>query len=390
MKVFIRNSFVFFVELLSLLNKFIPKNNKIILFYTNPKYNDNVRALLQWCVENVSQQDFVLYSCVKIALPYKNKHVFFISRVQGLFVFLRAKYVFYDVGTTRIRPSKEQIVVQLWHGTPLKKIGRSVSPYRKKERLNAFSFVITTSTEFKQVFAEAFECSEEQVLIFEYPRNDYLLQPEYKVLKLYQNQTYKKNILWMPTFRKSYYDGMSNREQCHNFALSFFSGHKDLRILNDYLCDKEYFLTIKLHPASIDNSLLFPDFSNIKIFNNLEYASLNVQNYSFVSCFDVLITDYSSIYFDWILLDRPLAFTVDDIDAYSEERGFVFNNPLEYMPGEIIHSQKEFYNFIEKLSGDVDNYALQRKQVREYAHTTEWNGDACKKIIEYVGLLDLQ
>ncbi len=390
MKVFIRNSFVFFVELLSLLNKVIPKNKKIILFYTNPKYNDNVRALLQWCVENLSQQDLVLYSCVRIPTTEFSKNIFFISRFRGLFIFLKAKYVFYDIGTTWIRPSEHQIVGQLWHGTPLKKIGRSVSPYRKKERLNAFSFVITTSKEFKQIFAEAFECSEEQVLIFEYPRNDYLLQPEYKVLKLYQNQTYKKNILWMPTFRKSYYDGMGHREQCHDFALSFFSDNRELKILNEYLCDKEYFLTIKLHPASIDNSLLFPNFSNIKIFNNLEYASLNVQNYSFVSCFDVLITDYSSIYFDWVLLDRPLAFTIDDIDEYSEERGFVFDNPLEYMPGEIIHSQKEFYNFIEKLSGDADNYVLQRKQIREYAHSTKWNGDACKKIIEYVGLLDHQ
>ena len=47
---------------------------------------------------------------------------------------------------------------------------------------------------------------------------------------------------------------------------------------------------------------------------------------------DALITDYSSAYFDYMLLNRPIAFTVEDIEEYRKKRGFVFDNPFEYMP----------------------------------------------------------
>lgn len=383
MRNFLQILLIILSEILSFFNKFIPKSDKKILFFSNPSYNDNARALLQWSVENLPQGKYSFYSCVKISTNGEKNNIKFISRVKGLFVFLRAKYVFYDIGTTRIRPSEKQMVVQLWHGTPLKMIGRSVSKIKKQERLDDFSFVITTSEKFLKVFALAFECDEKKVRLFEYPRNDYLLKPDFSILQNYQNKVYKKNILWMPTFRKSFLDKNTG---VNTFSLPYFEDMKGLEDLNEYLRNNDSFLTVKLHPADISNSLSFPFFSNIKIFNIQEYNSYNIPNYSFVSCFDMLITDYSSIYFDWLLLDRPMAFTINDLAEYSSQRGFIFENPLEYMPGEIIRSTDQFYEVLDRIINNIDNFSVDRKRLRDYSHSVNWNGDACEQIMNYLGI----
>ena len=59
---------------------------------------------------------------------------------------------------------------------------------------------------------------------------------------------------------------------------------------------------------------------------------------------DALITDYSSVYFDYLLLDKPIGFTVDDMELYIKDRGFIFNNPEEYMPGKRYIMNMNFMN----------------------------------------------
>ena len=372
-------------NLLSFLNEFIPKDENKILFYTNQSYNDNVMALLLWCTENGYQEKFSLYSCVKISVPDSQKNIFFISRLKGLFVFLKAKYVFYDVGTTRIKPVSTQKVVQIWHGTPLKKIGRVVANTIKNDRFNDFSFIITTSEKFIDIFSEAFECTVDQVKVFEYPRCDYLLKPDRHLFERYQQKTYKKNILWMPTFRNSQY-GVSEYRQKKNISLPFFENAEDIGSLNEILKELDFFLTIKLHPAAVENFLSFPNYTNIKVFTNKNFKSLNVPNYSFVACFDALITDYSSIFFDWLLLDRPLAFTVDDISEYREQRGFVFDNPFDYMPGKILQTKSQLYDFFNDIAKDRDGYREMRNEVKRMSHSAKWQGDACKTLLDYLGI----
>lgn len=380
MKSIFRKIFVVLAELLSMLNQFIPKNNNMILFYTNPTYNDNVRALFQWCAENLSQQDFILYSCVKIPISGFAKNIFFISRIQGFFVFLRARFVFYDVGTTRIRPSAHQMVVQLWHGTPLKRIGRSVSHYENKERLNAFSFVITTSKAFKQVFSEAFECPLEKVVVSGYPRNDFLFSPARHIVE----GGYKRRVLWMPTFRQSLRDGSKDAGKIP-CGISMFRCPDDLYALDAFLQRHEVFLAIKHHPLSVQNNVEFPEFRNIQIINNASYRALNVQNYSFVATFDCLITDYSSVYFDYLLLNRPIGFVVEDIERYRDTRGFTFENPLEMMPGAIIQTKDDFLAFISSLDA-ADEYESRRLELRDLIHSKVQDNSACERILRFVGI----
>ena len=94
---------------------------------------------------------------------------------------------------------------------------------------------------------------------------------------------------------------------------------------------------------------------------------------------DALITDYSSVYFDYMLLDRPIAFATGDIDFYNEERGFIFENPKEYMPGMEIKNIYDVEKFIADTINGMDEFKEARHQVNEKVNYYK-DGDSCERI----------
>jgi len=112
---------------LNLANKIIPKKPNTMFFYSNLGFRDNVKSLYDYCIKKG------LNSCFKITVAtdeYEKyassapENVKFVSCTRGILSFLRSKYCFYSFGKYPIKPSKNQKVVNLWHGMPLKNIGR--------------------------------------------------------------------------------------------------------------------------------------------------------------------------------------------------------------------------------------------------------------------------
>lgn len=373
---------LFFANIFSLINQILPKKNAILFFTNINDFNDNNRALFEYIISSKLNEKYkIYYSTPKINEFLVAKNVKYINIYKGLWVYLFSKYVFYDGGTTKIKPSKKQVVLSLWHGTPLKKIGRITEKSSKYDRFNDFTYVLTTSENCKKIFSDSFECSIDKVVVSGYPRNDYLFKP----LNSIKNSKFDKKILWMPTFRYSIRNDENDIDESKLYEISIFKNLEELKILDLFLQEKNVLLVIKHHPLSIQNNVDFPDFQNIKIINNNTYRELNVQNYSFVGSFDCLLTDYSSVYFDFLLLNRPIGFVIDDIEKYKNTRGFTFENPLEMMPGKIIQDKEDFYNFI-KLLHSKDEYEHKRNRIKSYIHTKIDDNTACKNILELINL----
>ena len=117
-------------------------------------------------------------------------------------------------------------------------------------------------------------------------------------------------------------------------------------LLELLLKEKRYLLIIKPHPMDIIDKYDFPSSQNIKFIHNDELLKHNVQLYELLSNSDSLITDYSSVFIDYLSTQKPIAFTVGDIEDYSANRGFIFNPPLDYLPGEIIRNVDQFIEYI--------------------------------------------
>lgn len=282
-------------------------------------------------------------------------------------------------------PSKSQISVDFWHATTFKKINKMIDPEYKYD---IFTYITATSEMYRPIFAESFGCELERVIVNGHPRNDYLFDNVNELEKLnIVKSDYKKLVMWMPTYRFSYNEVQRDTdwEFLTEAGLPIFKTEEDVIKLNDYLKTNNVLLLIKLHPAQNTEMFKYIDRSNIVFLTNTQLDTLGIHFYSLLKDTDALITDYSSVFFDYLLIDKPIAFTVDDLDSYAQNRGFVFENPRDYMPGEFIDTPSEFYKFIYNCVNDIDEYSKKRAEINELVNFYKDN-ENCKRIADFVGL----
>lgn len=269
---------------------------------------------------------------------------------------------------------KEVQCTQLWHAAGaiktfgLKDKSISLRTKRAKKRFqkvyNQFDHVIVGSDEMADIFKKAFNLSENKILYTGIPRTDLFYNEKYQAAKkeelLRQNPRLKdkKIILYVPTFR----DGSLN-----NFEL-----HLNLEHMYRELSGK-YVILIKLHPA-IKNRLMIEKRLEGFVFDYSAYD--NVNDLLFIT--DYLITDYSSIPYEFSLFEKPMIFYPYDLVEYQEKRGFW--GPYEdLVPGPVVYETKDI---IEIIKNDQFDYEM----IRNFART--WNkyslGKSSKNLVSSI------
>ncbi len=358
----------FFFKPLTLLNKIIKKDPNLIFFYSNLGFRDNVRAFYEYLIEHQYQKHYRIVVSVNDFEEYEKTApdgVSFIGNKQGIRIFLRAKYAFYCFGKYPIKPAKRQMVVNLWHGTPLKKIGNLQQGYERTD-YNFFTKVLTSAPMYKPVMAAIFGCRESQVEVMGNPRNDEMFWTN-RLVDTAIRRGSRKVFAWLPTYRE--YDG--------DFVISTLN-EKDLAELNEYLREIQCRMVVKIHPMQqVDTAKMRYSYIDFITEEQLKQQKMTV--YTLLRNADALITDYSSVYFDYMLLDRPIAFAVGDMEEYASERGFVFENPKDYMPGMEIKTLYDMEKFIADTFNGEDPFRRQRASVCDKVNYYK-DGDACERI----------
>ena len=98
---------------------------------------------------------------------------------------------------------------------------------------------------------------------------------------------------------------------------------------------------------------------------------------------DALVTDYSSVYYDYLLTDKPIGLTVDDIDTYIKARGFVYEDPKEVLKGVYIKSTDELLSFFSDVKNENDKYLNERTEIKNKIHKYQ-NGSSAEMIGEHI------
>lgn len=306
-----------------------------------------------------------------------------ISRLQYYYVLSIAGFIISDTRLPNyIKKRKKATYLQTWHGTPLKKLaldmticqmagGESVEEYHKEFKKNSstWDYLISQNSFSSEVFKRAFHF-QGQMLEIGYPRNDILFQKnnevDIKTLKeKYQLPFDKKVILYAPTWRdNSYYDNASYKMDA---PLDYDELYNQL--------SKEYVILIKYH-YMVKERL---DFSRYHGFYQVMDASYDISELYLVS--DLLVTDYSSVMFDYSLLKRPMIFYVYDLQEYEEElRGFYFDF-VKTAPGPLVMTTKELADRIQNT--DFSQYQQKYQEFQAKYHSFE-HGDAAKRAIDAV------
>ncbi|WOO46119.1 CDP-glycerol glycerophosphotransferase family protein [Bacillus subtilis] len=366
----------------------LPRNEKLIIFesYSGKQFSCNPRAIFEYLEENKDKYDYRLIW----SIDKRNKDLFdnldvkYLKRfsLKWLWYMATAKYWITNSRLPLWIPKpRKTTYVQTWHGTPLKKLandmdevhmpGTTTEQYKKNflKEASKWDYLISPNAYSTEIFRSAFQFKR-TFIESGYPRNDFLhKENKYEeMLKIKDRlgiDRDKKIILYAPTWRdNSFY---AKGKYKFNIVL-------DLESLKDQLSD-EYILILRMHYLVSENINLTAykgfayDFSNHNDIRELYLIS------------DILITDYSSVFFDFAGLKRPILFYVPDIEFYRDKlRGFYYDFE-KCAPGpllkttekviEAIHKTKH-YKQDENLTSFYDQFCYLEK------------GDSSKKVVEEI------
>lgn len=370
-------------------------DDKTIIFgsFNGRSYCDSPKAIYEYMVSHKEYEDF------KFIWAFKNKkaHEYLeknrnteIVEINGKDFFRalgKAKYWFFNYKIADyVYPKKNQVFVQCWHGTPLKRLGcdltnfdnamNSVEEIKKRYEIETskFSYFISPSKFASDRFISIWDLknnNKENIILEEgYPRNDFLFnynsEDIYRIKKeLGIENSNKKIILYAPTYR----------DNQHSAKLGYtYKTQVDFDKLKEELQD-EYIILFRAHWL-VANAFNFEKYKGF-IYNVSDYDDIN----ELYVISDMLITDYSSVFFDYANLKRPIIFYMYDLEDYRDNiRGFYLD--INELPGNIIKNDNDV---IDEIKRQTKNFTYDEKYK---AFNQKFNylddGKASKRVIEKV------
>jgi len=371
-------------------------DNKLVIFgaYNGKSYACSPKAVYEYMIQNGKFKDYSFVWFFDKPEDYKflekNNNTIVVKKGSSECekYLHRAKYwIFNFRAMDHWMPSKEQIYVQCWHGTPLKRLGyditnsdnamNSVAEIKSKYKSDAkrFDYMVSPCQFVTDKFTSAWNLKsigkESRVLEIGYPRNDFL--NSYKETdivrikgKLGLDSCDKKIILYAPTWRDNQHDAEKGY---------VYKNPVDFDYLRKYLSG-EYIILFRAHYLVADNF----DFKSYEGFIYDVSAYDDINELYIIS--DVLITDYSSVFFDYAILERPMLFYMYDMEEYRDEmRGFYLD--VNELPGPIMKTEKELVDTVNKLNIIEAKYTnVTRHFNEEYNRMND--GKASERLVTFI------
>ena len=285
---------------------------------------------------------------------------------------LRAKYIV-DSNKYVNKYHKNQVRFHLKHGLPMK----DASDYTKM--IGDLDVLCVPSDYWVDVCAAEHGIDTSKIKPFGFPRNDILVPSHHK----------HKTIMWMPTFRQRMQDNTINPEFDFNavmpFGLPTILNIEQLQEINNFFKANDAYLLIRLHPAQNLSGINLADMSNIKICNDDFIKSYNTTLYKILTYTDALISDYSSVYYDYLLLDKPIALATADFEQYKKYNGILAKDYDEFQqnfPAVFIESYKDLLKFFEDII--TDNPDAYRCSEAKEKYMSGCNNHSAEKIVDYM------
>ncbi|XOI99571.1 CDP-glycerol glycerophosphotransferase family protein [Paenibacillus polymyxa] len=276
------------------------------------------------------------------------------------------------------RSHYEKVNIDLWHGFPLKAMAKMDRNEKSQdsEIINHWSkvdMIMSYSALYNTAMNACNGANVAQYRITGVPRNDALLSSESRdnLKKIFPSIDKKdKIIFFMPTFRKSVITP-EKLEGSKDFKNLFGLSEYDQAQLQHFFEEHNLKLILKLHPFEeqyFQQELSEMRSNHIFTLNDHDLTNHNMDLYNILGAGDMLITDYSSVYIDYLLLNRPVIFTPIDLEEYRENRGFLFEPYDFWTPGPKVYTQPALQDAIKRYVSDENYYAKERNTLLNLFH----------------------
>lgn len=365
----------------------MPKKKRLIVFesFNGRQYSDSPRAIYEHMVKHYPEYEMVWSADSRFLNQFEGKGIRYVTRHSMKWVLLMTR-ASYWVTNARMpnwfRKSEDTIYLQTWHGTPLKRLGIDIDEvympgtttdkYKKNFLFEAskWDYLVSANAYSTEIFKRAFGFNK-KMLETGYPRNDFLQNTDDLTIQSIKGKisvpSDKKVILYAPTWRDDEY------KKKGNYTLDI---QLDLKRLKEELGDNHVIL-LRMHYL-VSQGL---DLNGLEGFVYDLSAYEDIRELYLIA--DMLITDYSSVFFDYSVLKKPILFFVYDIEHYRDQlRGFYFDLESN-APGPLLRTNDDLIAAIKEVESEGFKH---QEQLEKFNHQFAYleDGNATKRVVNEV------
>jgi CDP-glycerol glycerophosphotransferase (TagB/SpsB family) len=302
----------------------------------------------------------------------------------GLWELLRSGTVLHTHGLGIVGDvlSRRRNYINLWHGMPIKVLPPGGSlPHRLSQ------ITIATSPKHVVSLAEAFAIDESQIRFCGLPRNDVLVKPRSLGRQADSTEeqlslTRKPLIVWLPTFRTNKrFGGVDGADSGNPFQM----GDATYERVDAMARELDANIVLKVHRNANGVGAAPPRLDSLHVWDNASLLGAGMSLYELLAQADVLVTDYSSVWIDFLLTQKPIVFAVEDVEDYAATRGLLIG-PDEF-PGEKVTSFAEMASALGRALQTPDLFAPERMRALAEHHVVR-DGTSSDRVVELAATLN--
>ena len=267
--------------------------------------------------------------------------------------------------------------VYLSHGSPIK---NTHDYYNCKPDTD---YALCQSEFWRPIESYSLKLPSERFIIKGMPRNDALFSTAVSMDELYGDE-YKKVAVWYPTFRQRV--NHSCIQNTDSAAIPILHDEESALKINEIAARYGVLLVVKPHPVQDLSLIKEMDLDHIKVVTNDFFLARGVSPYAFLGNTDALITDYSSVVFDYLLTGKPIALAQEDYEEYEKKVGFVVNMDLLRGCSTMLNCAEDFDAFFRDLVSGNDPLREKRDALMRLTNRYT-DGNSTQRVVDWLETL---
>lgn len=373
-------------KVLQIALSFLPLRRQI-LFKAGDEPHENARAIVDYLAREHKGKRYKLIfsegrdsrnknSFPNVSVIYEDtlrSRSRFRENLHYCFLLATSKFLIYENEPLK-KVNRRQKLFFLNHGTvPLKNV-RDV--LRQPDEVD---FAICPSEGCSQIYTQQYGIPVEKQLYIMPPRTDFIKKRGHQLEKIVETGGCQV-IIWLPTFRAL--KGTDRRDSVHADIIPLVEEQNQFEIINKSLCVNDQMLLIKKHPKEKDDLIVPGSCKNIVLLTDEELWLEGLCLHEILGDTSALITDYSGISFEYLLVEKPIGYVISDMEDY--RRGFAYERPADYMPGRKIRTIGELVCFLDEVRAGGDEYKNSREKLVNQLYQGNEQKSGAKKFVDFL------
>lgn len=358
---------------------------KAMIFESHPDMSDNTYALYEELLRRGYQKKYRMYWMKTFAgkadwkLPegvsyFENQPTGLRETIKRAFVLNTSRYIF-DCNSFVNKRRKGQIRFHLGHGMPIKV---DLEYSRKFGECDQY---MVQSPYWYDIFEKQIQVPKQILCSMGYPRNDVLVHPHALPEWQKDRNSYHKCVIWMPTYRQHRAHRDKALQNPYPYGMPVVEKKEQLLALEKQLEKEKILLLFRPHPVQDLSVFQEEHIPHIVIADDAYLTKYHCTLYELLALTDALITDYSSVYFDYLLTDKPIALTIQDKEEYFQHFTLAFPDYKEAVKGYYVEEFSQLQCFFREIAEGNDSFGEERRMAKETYHT-EKAGQSAKEIVD--------